>query len=187
MKKSFDKNLQKFSEEIQQISSEELDRVKIFIKKLREILFFRRSQKRFGSWGQHLLGPKKYKLLKKIERKSFFFNIIAMVLFRNWKIKNKIHNNVNVINFYTRFCLFLNDYMCEIKFQNLIRASRFVSPLTIKNRRNLQRHLIFSTFYLKRNKYLLISSLPNFPLLFSVLIQQIVFGSLSVRFLNLKW
>ena len=44
------KIFKRFSEEIQRRSSEEWDLVKIFIKDLREISFFGRSQKRFGSW-----------------------------------------------------------------------------------------------------------------------------------------
>ena len=44
------KNLCKVSDEIQRRSSEEWDLVKIFTKNIREIPFFRRSQKRFGSW-----------------------------------------------------------------------------------------------------------------------------------------
>jgi hypothetical protein len=43
-----------FFEEIQRRSSEKDDFVKIFMKDLLEISFFRRSQKRFGSWA----GPK---------------------------------------------------------------------------------------------------------------------------------
>ena len=44
------KIFKRYSEEIQRRSSEEWDLVKIFIKDLREISFFGRSQKRFGSW-----------------------------------------------------------------------------------------------------------------------------------------
>jgi hypothetical protein len=44
-----------FSKEIQRRSSEELDLVEIFMKDLREISFFRRSQKRFGYWVINLL------------------------------------------------------------------------------------------------------------------------------------
>ncbi len=42
------------SEEIERRSSEELDLVKIFVKDLREISFFKRSRIRFGSWAKNL-------------------------------------------------------------------------------------------------------------------------------------